>query len=146
MSFVQRRRFLWILFLTGLTLLAIAANAETLSQLGFEELNQATAIARVRSIGVESRWQGGELWTETRLEIMELNKGLLPGVISIRMLGGNIRSPHSRLEGTPAFREGQEAYVFLWRREGEPFRVPGWSEGAFRITRDGSVTPFMRKR
>lgn len=46
MSFVQRRRFLWILFLAGLTLLAIAANAETLSQLGFEELNQGAKANR----------------------------------------------------------------------------------------------------
>ncbi len=83
MSFVQRRRFLWILFLTGLALLAIAANATTLSRLRFEELaNQATAVARVRCIGVESRWQDGEIWTETQFEIVEVNKGLLPGVIS----------------------------------------------------------------
>ena len=47
MSFVQRRRFLWILFLAGLALLAIAANATTLSRVRFEELaNQATAISR----------------------------------------------------------------------------------------------------
>jgi hypothetical protein len=38
MSFVQRRRFLWILFLAGLAMLAIAANATTLSRLRFEEL------------------------------------------------------------------------------------------------------------
>jgi uncharacterized protein (DUF2141 family) len=45
MSFVQRRRFLWILFLAGLALLAVAANATTLSRLRFEELaNKATEI------------------------------------------------------------------------------------------------------
>jgi hypothetical protein len=137
MSFVQRRRFLWILFLVGLALLAIAANATTLSRLRFEELaNQATAVARVRCIGVESRWQGGEIWTETRFEVVELNKGLLPGVITVRMLGGQVGNLHSRVEGVPAFRAGEEAYVFLWGHEGEPFRVLGWSQGTFRITRD----------
>src|SRR5882762_984434 len=91
MSFVQRRRFLWILFLTGLALLAIAANATTLSRLRFEELvNQATAVARVRCIGVESHWQGGEIWTETQLEVVELNKGLVPGVISVRCLAARL--------------------------------------------------------
>jgi hypothetical protein len=137
MSFVQRRRFLWILFLAGLTLLAIAANATTLSRLRFEELvKQATAVARLRCIGVESRWQDGEIWTETRFEVVELNKGLLPGVVSVRMLGGRVGSLHSRVEGVPAFHPGEEAYVFLWGREGEPFRVLGWSQGTFRITRD----------
>jgi len=137
MSFVQRRRFLWILFLGGLVLLAVAANATTLSWLRFEELvNQATAVARLRCIGVESRWENGEIWTETRFETVEVNKGLLPGVVSVRMLGGNIGNLHSRVSGVPAFRPGEEAYVFLWGREGEPFRMLGWSQGTFRISRD----------
>jgi len=137
MSFVQRRRFLWILFLTGLALLAIAASATTLSRLRFEELaNQATAVARVRCIGVESHWQSGEIWTETHFEVVELNKGLLPGVVNIRMLGGQIGSLHSRIEGAPKFQVGEEAYLFLWGHEGEPFRVLGWSQGTFRISRD----------
>src|SRR5713226_1473620 len=137
MSFVQRRRFLWILFLTGLALLAVAASATTFSRLRFEELvNQATAVARLRCIGADSRWESGEIWTETRFEIVEVNKGLLPGVVTVRMLGGSIGNLHSRVSGVPAFRPGEEAYVFLWGREGEPFRVLGWSQGTFRISRD----------
>jgi len=137
MSFVQRRRFLWILFLTGLALLAIAANATTLSRLRFEELvHQATAVARLRCTGVQSLWQDREIWTETRFETVEVNKGLLPGVVTVRMLGGSIGNLHSRIDGVPAFHPGEEAYLFLWGREGEPFRVLGWSQGTFRITRD----------
>ena len=137
MSFVRRRQFLWILFLVGLALLAVAANSTTLSRLRFEELvNQATAVARLRCLGAESRWEKGEIWTETRFEIVELNKGLLPSVMSVRTLGGSIGPLHSRIEGVPAFRPGEEAYVFLWGHEGEPFRILGWSQGTFRIQRD----------
>src|SRR5712664_1173900 len=137
MSFVRRRRFLWILFLAGLALLAVAANATTLSRLRFEELAaQATAVARLRCIAVDSRWQDGEIWTETRFETVEVNKGLLPSVVSIRMLGGRVGNLHSRVDGVPVFRPGEEVYVFLWGREGEPFRVLGWSQGTFRIARD----------
>src|SRR5258707_6420540 len=137
MSFVQRRRFLWILFLAGLALVAMAANATTLSRMRLEELeNQAMAVARLRCLSAESRWENGEIWTETRFEIVELNKGLLPGVVSVRMLGGSIGNLHSRIEGVPAFRPGEEAYVFLWGRESEPYRVLGWSQGTFRIARD----------
>ena len=101
MSFVQRRRFLWILFLAGLALLAIAANATTLSRLRFEELvHQATAVARLRCLGVESRWPDGEIGTEARFQTVEVNKGLLPGVVSVRMLGGHIGNLHSRVEGS----------------------------------------------
>src|SRR5258707_5731998 len=127
MSFVQRRRFLWILFLAGLALLAVAANATTLSRLRFEELvNQATAVARLRCIGVESRWQGGEIWAETRFETVGVNKSLLSGVVRVRMLRGRVGNLHSRIEGGPAFSPGEEAYGFLWWRESGTFRVLGW--------------------
>src|SRR5712664_55888 len=109
MSFVQRRRFLWILFLAALGLLAVAANATTLSRLRFEELaNQATAVARLRCLGAESRWEKGEIWTETRFEIVESEKGLLPGIISIRQPGGTAGHLHSHVDGVAAFRPGEE--------------------------------------
>src|SRR5258708_12433290 len=101
MSFVQRRRFLWILFLAGLALLAMAANATTLSRMRLEELaNQAMAVARLRCLSAESRWENGEIWTETRFAIVELNKGLLPCVVSLPMLAETLHilpSPTHRL-------------------------------------------------
>ena len=137
MSFVQRRRFFWILFLVALVLLAVAASATTLSRLRFEELaQQATAVARLRCLGAEARWENGEIWTDTRFEVVEQNKGLLPGLVTIRTLGGTIGGLYSRVEGVPEFRAGEEAYVFLWGREGEPHRILGWSQGTFRIARD----------
>jgi hypothetical protein len=137
MSYEQPRRFLWILFLAGLALLAVAANATTLARMRFEELaKQATAVARLRCLGAESKWENGEIWTETRFEVVEQNKGSLPGVVTVRMLGGSAGGLHSRIEGVPAFRPSEEAYVFLWGHEGEPLRILGWSQGTFRITRD----------
>lgn len=137
MSYMQRRRFLWILFLAGLALLAAAANATTLARMRFEELaQQATAVARLRCLGAESHWENGEIWTETRFEVVEQSKGLLPGLITVRLLGGSVGHLHSRIEGVPAFRPGEEAYVFLWHREGEPYRILGWSQGTFRILRN----------
>jgi hypothetical protein len=128
---------LWVLFLLGLALVAVVANATTLVRMRFEELaRQATAVARVRCLGAESRWENGEIWTETRFEVVEQSKGELPGIVTIRMLGGNVGSLHSRIEDVPQFRAGEEAYVFLWGREGEPLRVLGWSQGTFRIARD----------
>lgn len=48
MSYVERRRFLWILLLAALMLLAFVANATTLARMRFEELaRQATAVARL---------------------------------------------------------------------------------------------------
>ncbi len=137
MSYVERRRFLWILLLAALALLAIVANATTLARMQFEELaRHATAVARVRCLAATSFWENSEIWTDTNFEVVEQMKGLLPGVIRIRTLGGSIGNLHSRIEDVPVFHPGEEAYLFLWGREGEPLRVLGWSQGTFRIARD----------
>lgn len=137
MSYAERRRFLWILFFAALALLAAVANATTLVRLRFENLaQQATAVARVRCLGTRSFWENHEIWTETRFAVREQSKGSLPETIHVRMLGGTIGNLLSRVDEVPTFREGEEAYLFLWAREGEPFRVLGWSQGTFRIARD----------
>jgi hypothetical protein len=138
-SYEQRRRFLWILFFTGLALLvaALAANATTLARLQFTELaRESTAVARLRCLGSESRWERGEIWTETKFEVLEFEKGVLPGLVTVRTLGGSVEHLHSRVEGVPAFRPGEDVYLFLWGRTGEAYSVLGWSQGTFRIARN----------
>jgi len=136
-SYVQRRRFLWILFLGGLVLIALAASATTLSRLKLEDLAQeSTAVARLRCLGTTSRWERGEIWTETRFEVLQREKGALPGIVTVRLLGGSVGHLHSRVEEVPAFHTGEEVYLFLWGHEGEPYQVLGWSQGTFRIARN----------
>jgi hypothetical protein len=137
MSYVQRRRFLWILFLCALALLAVAASATTLSRLKLEDLVQeSTAVARMRCLGAISQWDKGEIWTETRFEGLQTEKGALPGIITIRLLGGHVGNVHSHVDEVPVFRTGEEVYLFLWAHEGEPYQVLGWSQGTFRIARN----------
>jgi hypothetical protein len=137
MSYLQRRRFLWAVLLAGILLIALVANATTLVKLRFEELAQeSTAVARLRCLSAESHWEKGEIWTETRFEVLERNKGLLPGIVTVRVLGGIAGPLHSHVDGVPAFRPGEEVYLFLWGTPGEPYRVLGWSQGTFRIRRD----------
>jgi hypothetical protein len=137
MSYVERRRFLWVLFLAAIALAAAVANSTTLSRMSFDELAQkSSAVARLRCQGSESHWDGGELWTETRFEVVERNKGLLETTVTARMLGGRADGITSRVDGIPAFRVGEEVYLFLWGKPGEAYRVLGWSRGTFRIVRD----------
>ena len=140
MSFVQRRKFLWLCFLAGLILLGLTAafaNGTTLARLRFEDLaQQSSAVARLRCLGSEIRWERGELWTETRFEVVERNKGLLSGIITVRTIGGVSGHLHSRVDGVPVFRADEEVYLFLWERPNEPYRVFGWAQGTFRIARN----------
>jgi hypothetical protein len=143
MSFVQRRRFLWICLLVALLLLGLTvafANGTTFARLRFEELaRQSTAVARLRCLGSEFRWDRGELWTETRFEVLERNKGLLSGLVTVRAIGGVSGHLHSHVDGVPVFRQGEEVYLFLWERPGEPYRVLGWAQGTFRIARNADT-------
>jgi hypothetical protein len=137
MSYVQRRRFLWILFLWGLALLAVAASATTLSRLKLEDLAQeSTAVARMRCLDATSQWDQGEIWTMTKFEVVEREKGPLPAIVTVRLMGGNVGHLHSHVDEVPRFRNGEEVYLFLWAREREPYQVLGWSQGTFRIARD----------
>jgi hypothetical protein len=138
-NYRERRRFLWILFLGGLAVLALAValSATTLSRLRFTEpAQESTAVARLRCLSAVSRWDKGEIWTETRFEVLETEKGLLPGPVTVRMLGGHVEHLHARVDGVPIFRPSEEAYLFLWGRAGEPYAVLGWSQGTFRIAKN----------
>jgi hypothetical protein len=137
MSFVERRRFLWILFFAAIGLAGVVASATTLAPLSFDNLaRQSSAVARLRCLSTESAWDSGEIWTTTRFEVVELRKGSLGAVITVRMLGGSVGNLHSRVDGVPAFRAGEEVYLFLWGQASEPYRVLGWSQGTFRIVHD----------
>lgn len=137
MSYTQRRRFLWILFLAGLALLAAAASATTMSRLKLEDLAQeSTAVARLRCLGSKSQWEQGEIWTETKFEVVQREKGVLPGIVTVRLLGGNVAHLHSHVDEVPVFQAGEEVYLFLWGGDGDPYQVLGWSQGTFRIARN----------
>jgi hypothetical protein len=138
LSFAQRRRFLWIIFLIGIALIAvIAASATTLVPLPFDELAaKATAIARVKCFRVATERTGNELWTVSEFVVVKPLKGFVGALVTIRMPGGHAEGLVSHVDSVPLFSPGEEAYLFLWNRQGEPYRVLGWTQGAFRVTRD----------
>jgi hypothetical protein len=136
-NYLERRRFLWILFLIGIVLIAITASATTLVPLTLSNLAEtSTAIARLRCLSQKSFWHGGEIWTETQFAVEQQEKGQLPPLVTVRTLGGTVGHLHSHVDEVPTFRVGEEAYLFLWNRLDEPYRVLGWSQGTFRVTRD----------
>lgn len=139
MSYVRRRQCLWILFLLGLVLIALTARATTFVRLRFDELAaRAHAVARLRCLSVESRWEQGEIWTFTSFEVLEAPKGALPGLVTVRTLGGRDASGGfvSTVEGSPRFESGEEVYLFLLTSRTPEFRVLGWAQGTFRVERD----------
>ena len=137
MSYAQRRQFLWVLFLIGLALIAVVAQATTLVRLRFQDLvHYSYSIARVRCMHAESRMENGEIWTDTNFRVLTHNKGYLPEEIVVRQPGGKFQHLHSHVEGAPEFRPGEEVYLFLSGQPGRQFLIVGWAQGTFRIHRD----------
>jgi hypothetical protein len=136
-SYKDRRRFLWILFLIGLALIAVVAQATTLVRLRFQDMvHYSHSIARVRCTHNESRMENGEIWTDTSFDVLSRNKGYLPEEIVVRQPGGKFQHLHSHVDGTPEFRPGEEVYLFPTSHPGGQFLIVGWSQGTFRIHRD----------
>jgi hypothetical protein len=172
MNQARSKQFLWILLLAVLVLTAIVASATTLEPMSFARLTrQATAIVRVRCVSVQSVWTSGEIWTDSRFEVLQQDKADVYGAdqmeiapralgqkgsaqqdglatqrvtppmasaatITVRQLGGSLAGLHAQVDDVPQFSPGEEVYLFLWRRAGEPYRVLGWTQGTFRVLRD----------
>jgi hypothetical protein len=137
LTYEQRRNFLLIVFLIGVVLIAIVAQATTLVRLTFPELvKNSSAIAHVRCLGSQAVFENGEIWTDTSLEVLESNKGNLPAIVVVRQPGGKLAHLESRVDGTPQFRVGEELYLFLEGQPGGRFFLVGWSQGTFRVRRN----------
>jgi hypothetical protein len=114
-----------------------ALRATTLARLSLDQLAAGSdAVARVRFVRAESRWENGSIWTLTTFDVVETLKGQLPGQIEVRLPGGRVGHLTSTVAGTPKFHPGNEAVVFLQRSPTGGFTVAGWVEGSFRISRD----------
>src|ERR1700726_208910 len=108
MSYKDRRRFLWVLFLIGLALIAVVAQATTLVRLRFQDLvHYSYSITRVRCVRAESRMENGEIWTDTSFRGLSHNKGYLPEEIVVRQPGFKLHHFHSHVKIAPEFRPGE---------------------------------------
>jgi hypothetical protein len=121
----------------GLILFSFPASATTLARMGLDQLaGAADAVARVRCIRVESRWENGAIWTVTSFDVIETMKGSTPARIMVRLPGGHVGHLTAIVDGAPIFRAGDDAVIFLERSSAGGFSISGWVQGTFRISHD----------
>jgi hypothetical protein len=133
----RRSRIRIIISLLSALLFLPALRATTLARLSLDQLAAGSdAVARLRFVRAESRWENGSIWTVTTFDVVETLKGQLPGQIEVRLPGGRVGHLTSTVAGTPKFHPGSEVVVFLQRSPAGGFTVAGWVEGSFRISRD----------
>ncbi len=132
---MRRRCLLSVLLLASAA--AGVARATTLARMSIAELTAAAPlIVRVRCVANATRWQEGEIWTITTLDVVEAWKGRAPARITVRLIGGRAGHLMSRVAGVPRFAPGEEIILFLEPKGGDEFSVTSWGQGTFRITRD----------
>jgi hypothetical protein len=118
--------------------------ATTLARLSLDQLaGAADGVARVRCAAAESRMENGNIWTITTFDVIEAMKGNLPAQVAVRLPGGKVGHLTAAVDGTPKFRLGEEAVVFLEDTRTGGYSVAGWVEGTFRITRDAASRSEM---
>jgi hypothetical protein len=96
----------------------------------------AQIIVRARCVSNSARWDGGEIWTITTWEEIELWKGSTSGLITVRLLGGTVGSVTSNVSGVPRFRPGEDVILFLEPLAQGDYSVESWGQGTFRVYRD----------
>jgi hypothetical protein len=134
---MMRTRIVFIIHLMALLLISPAVCATTLARLSVDQLAAGSdAVARVRYVRAESRWENGSIWTVTTFDVAETLKGTLPAQIDVRLPGGRVGHLTATVDGTPKFNPGTDAVVFLQRSTAGGFTVAGWVQGSFRISRD----------
>jgi hypothetical protein len=133
----MRKRNLILILAAGILSAGPLAQATTLARMNLDKLvTAADAVARVRCIAVESRWESGAIWTISTFQTLETLKGALPARIMVRLPGGRVGHLTETVDGTPKFIPGEVTAVFLERSPVGGFSVTGWVEGTFRIRRD----------
>src|SRR5579863_1306799 len=134
---MMRTQIRIILSLAAALLCFPAIRATTLARLSLDQLAAGSdAVARVRCVSAQSRWEYGSIWTITTAEVVETMKGNLPREIEVRLPGGRVGHLTSSVDGAPKFGLEDEAVLFLERSRMGGFTVAGWVEGTFRISRD----------
>ena len=114
--------------------------ATTLKRMSVADLSRAAhAIVRARCVSISARWDAGEIWTFTTLDVEEIWKGSVPARITVRLIGGEAGNLKSTVSGVPRFERGEELVLFLEKTSAGDFSVVSWVQGTFRITRERST-------
>jgi len=122
--------------------LALASPAADASQVLHQTLRELTlgssdiVVGRVES--TSARWNEAHtrILTDVTVRVSESLKGAGGGVLTLTQLGGDLDGFRLSVPGSPLFRPGEDALLFLWRDPQGRAQVNGLGQGKFDITTD----------
>ena len=91
--------------------------------------------------GARARWDDShrKIVTEITVRVSESLKGAPAERLTLTQLGGDLDGFRYSVPGSPMFRPGEEALLFVWRDAKGRAQVNGLAQGKFDITTDAAT-------
>ena len=134
--------------LLALALAAAPARATEVQHLDTAQLTRTSSDILVGKVqGVQSRWNTAhtKIFTDITVQVTDALKGANTPNVSFTQLGGTVGDLRYEVEGCPAFVNGEEALLFLWRDSRGVAQLNGLGQGKFEITRDAQGRRMVQR-
>jgi hypothetical protein len=127
--------------------LALAAGATTLQQLGLDDMiQQSSGIVRGKVTGISTSVRGQDIYTHYRIQIIESWKGAASSQLDVAIPGGTYGTRQRQVvAGAPELANGQEYVIFYWTSKSGLTQVIGLSQGLFSELQDGTGNPLLTR-
>jgi hypothetical protein len=135
-------RFLILATALAVILFAPIAGASQLLHQTLRDLTLGSSDIVIGQVeGTRARWDDShrKIVTEVTVRVSESLKGVPAGSLTLTQLGGDLDGFRYAVPGSPLFRPGEEALLFVWRDAKGRAQVNGLAQGKFEITTDAAT-------
>lgn len=142
-------RFLLLATALALVLGTAPVRATQVLQQDLRDLTLGSSDILVGQIeSTRAVWDGAHtrILTEVTVRVDESLMGAAAGPLTLTQLGGELDGWRYEIEGSPLFRPGQEALLFVWRDAQGRAQVNGLAQGKFDITTDPATGEKLVQR
>lgn len=135
---IHRRLALFACGIAGLS----TAVATSVPRLSFEELTDRSELVVSGQINRSwAEWDAEHkyIWTHYELKVSGTLKGTAGSSVVFSEPGGIVGETGMSVPGSAAYLAGEEVVIFLQRMPNGYLRTTGWSQGKFRLDRNGKL-------
>jgi transcriptional regulator GlxA family with amidase domain len=125
---------------------AFGSEAAAVSVEGLTRASDAVVRGQVRNITSTQSPDGRRVFTLVDVSVAATWRGTSPGMVRVIVPGGEAGRIGQRVDGAPAFSEGEEVVVFLSRAEAGGYRVAGLAQGKFSVAGTNAAPNLSRTR
>jgi hypothetical protein len=135
-------RFALLALALALALVAPPAGATQVLHQTLRDLTVGSSDIVVGQIeGMQSHWNAAHtrILTDVTVRVSESLKGAGSATLTLTQLGGDLDGFRYAVAGSPLFRPGEQALLFVWRDAKGQAQVNGLAQGKFDITTDAAT-------